>query len=336
MGASTQPPMGGKELLLKKNSSLAGQVVAQRREINDLRKRLDTLRETETRWQDTTACVSSLWDELNQSIGFLQFMVGDNSDDKDGSIAAPALEEGSVRDLLNKANPFLAHMLQAYLPDDPVAKKAAVSLTEDLTATETALRARMMDTLRAATTVLRAIDEMSGGGTRPLPGDEEKRLSSLVLMLKAENGRLLKESLQDHAAIKDLEASVADKDAELLVLSRRLAMAENEDEDDGDGEGEGEGEGEGNRADNKKDNESNKRRKTVAAAPGTGTPAEASQGGASRVELDLVVQELERRDKQIASLERCVSDVWEWGKVYAVPRPTRSAAGNKKNRSLAR
>ena len=183
-----QPPMGGKELLLQKNASLMGHVSAQRQEINDLRKRLDALRETEIRWHDTAACVSSVWDELNQTIAFLHFKLGDD----DNPVAAPALEEGSALALLDQANPFLAHMLQAYLPDDPVAKKAAVSLAEDLSATESALRERMKDTMRAAASVLRAVDQLSSSA-RTLPGPEETRLASRVALLKAENGRLVKE-----------------------------------------------------------------------------------------------------------------------------------------------
>ena len=203
----------------------------------------------------------------------------------------------------------------AGLPDDPVAKKAAVSLAEDLTATESALRARMRDTMLAATAVLRAVDGLSGGSDgnasaiRPLPGPEEKKLKSLVTMLKVENGRLLKESLLDHTAIKDLEANVADREAELLVLNRRLAMAEERErersDDGGDGGDGGKargggGEGGSRKAggkdeDNDDDNikqQSNKRQKT--------------EDGEPRVELDLAIQEVERRDKQIASLERCV------------------------------
>jgi hypothetical protein len=292
--------MGGKELLLRKNTSLAGQVTAQRQEINELRSRVYSLEETETKWQETTACVSSLWDELNDTIAFLQFKVGDDgkANGDDTQIAAPALEEGSARGLLNEANPFLAHMLQAYVPDDPVARKAAVSLAEDLTATESALRARMKNTMRAATSVLRAVDEIAASSaSRPLPGPEENRLSSLVALLKAENGRLLKESLQDHTAMKKLEATAADKEAEMLVLHRRLAIAETA------------------------------RGEVAAVEPGSergakkqrtsGPPAEDAQRSQADpvvqarqepplLELDLAIQEVERRDKLIASLERYV------------------------------
>ena len=276
--------MGGKELLLRKNTSLTGQVTAQRQEINGLRSRFQSLEETETKWQETTACVSSLWDELNATIAFLQFKLG--GDVKADQIAAPALEEGSARALLTEANPFLAHMLQAYLPDDPVARKAAVSLAEDLTATESALRARMKDTMRAATSVLRAVDEIAASSaSRPLPGPEENRLSSLVALLKAENGRLVKESLQEHVALKNLEANVADKEAEMVVLNRRLAIAEEPGSERG-----------------------GKKQRTESPAEDVqvSQAAQAAQG-APRVELSLAIQEVERRDKLIASLERYVA-----------------------------
>ena len=69
----TQPPMGGKQLLLDKNSKLSAQISSQRQEINDLRDKLRNLEETEIKWHETAACISSIWDELNQSIAFLQF-----------------------------------------------------------------------------------------------------------------------------------------------------------------------------------------------------------------------------------------------------------------------
>ena len=300
------PPMGGKELLLAKNASLTGQVTAQRGEINDLRNRLRSLQETEAKWQDTTACVSSLWDELNATIAFLQFKVGDGADGADGAdgidkideihkIAAPALEEGSAQALLNEANPFLAHLLQAYLPDDPAARKAAVSLAEDLTATEFTLRERMKDTMRAATSVLCAVEEIAASApSRPLPGPEENRLSSLVALLKAENGRLLKESLQEQSAMKSLEASMADREAELVVLNRRLAVAElagkEEDED-----------------------EEQKREKREKREEGAANVAAPPPRGTSQ-ELDLAIQEIERRDSLIAALERYVlQNAKKWG-----------------------
>lgn len=71
--SQAQPPMGGKKLLLDKNSKLSAQVASQRKEINDLRVKLSKIEETEMKWQDTAACISSIWDELNRSIGFLQF-----------------------------------------------------------------------------------------------------------------------------------------------------------------------------------------------------------------------------------------------------------------------
>ena len=65
--------MGGKQLLLDKNSKLSAQITSQRQEINDLRDKLRSIEETENKWHETAACISSIWDELNQSIAFLQF-----------------------------------------------------------------------------------------------------------------------------------------------------------------------------------------------------------------------------------------------------------------------
>jgi len=313
MESKQPPPMGGKELLLEKNASLVGQVTAQRQEINELRKRMHSLEEAEAKWQDTAACVSSLWDELNHTIAFLQFKVGE--DDKKHAIAAPALDEGSARSLLNEANPFLAHMLQAYLPDDPGAKKAAISLAEDLTATESALRDRMKDTMQAASAVLRAVDDLAASSAaRPLPGPEENRLASLVALLKAENGRLLKESLQEHISLKNLEANVADKEAELLVLNRRLAIAES-------------AEGSADRGAKKQ-----KIEKTTSPIAATGAgdddTARVVEGSQPRLELDLAIREVEQRDRLIASLERYV--------VFPSPRTHGTQSTGQKNRSLAR
>ena len=297
--------MGGRELLVEKNTSLMGQVTAQRKELNELRRRLQSLQESQAKWQDTTACVSSLWDELNQTIGFLQFKVGaDRKTERetDGKperrvkqIAAPALEPGSAQALLNEANPFLAHLLQAYLPDDPAARKAAVSLAEDLTATEAALRARMKDTMQAATSVLQSVDELSASSasTRELPGPEENRLSSLVALLRAENGRLLKESVQENMALKNLEASLADKEAELVVLTRRLAIA-------------GSTANSGEKQAASSIPASPRAEADVATTANTANTGNAANPGEPRLELDLAIQEVERRDKLIATLERYV------------------------------
>lgn len=68
-----QPPIGGKQMLLDKNTKLSAQVATQRKEINDLKDRLHNLENEEIKWKDTAACLTSVWDELNSSLGFLQF-----------------------------------------------------------------------------------------------------------------------------------------------------------------------------------------------------------------------------------------------------------------------
>lgn len=65
--------MGGKQLLLDKNAKLSAQVAAQRHEINGLKDRLETLLDDKSKLQEATACVSTVWEELNLAIGFLQF-----------------------------------------------------------------------------------------------------------------------------------------------------------------------------------------------------------------------------------------------------------------------
>ena len=74
--------------------------------------------------------------------------------------------------------------------------------------------------------MLSSRSRLSSAPSRPLPGPEENRLSSLVALLMDENGRLLKVSQQEQSAMKSLEASMADREAELVVLNRRLAVAE--------------------------------------------------------------------------------------------------------------
>jgi hypothetical protein len=71
--ASPQPPMGGKQLLLDKNAKLSAQVAAQRHEINGLKDRLEKLLDDKNKLQEVTACVSTVWEELNLATGFLQF-----------------------------------------------------------------------------------------------------------------------------------------------------------------------------------------------------------------------------------------------------------------------
>lgn len=71
--SQAQPPMGGKQLLLDKNSKLSAQISSQRHEINDLRSKLRKIEESEIKWNSIAACISSVWEELNSSISFLQF-----------------------------------------------------------------------------------------------------------------------------------------------------------------------------------------------------------------------------------------------------------------------
>lgn len=71
--SQAQPPMGGKQLLLDKNSKLSAQISSQRHEINDLRSKLRKIEESEIKWNGIAACISSVWEELNSSISFLQF-----------------------------------------------------------------------------------------------------------------------------------------------------------------------------------------------------------------------------------------------------------------------
>lgn len=68
-----QPPIGGKQLLLDKNTKLSAQVATQRKEINNLKDRLHNLEDEENKWRDTAACLTSVWDELNSLLDFLQF-----------------------------------------------------------------------------------------------------------------------------------------------------------------------------------------------------------------------------------------------------------------------
>jgi len=191
---------------------------------------------------------------------------------------------------LEGANPFLAHLLKDYLPDDPVAKKAAVSLAESITETEEALRKKMQATMRAAASVLEALEDVKNAGmARSLPGQEETNLKALIHVLKAENGKLLTDSLQDSVALKKLESDVADKEAQILTMHRKLAML----------------------------------RDGVSQQPGavpTETPKEIPRSsstqqitgtGADTVKLQAAVEsrtrEVEQRDQTIAKLERCVN-----------------------------
>lgn len=126
---------------------------------------------------------------------------------------------------LEGANPFLSHLLKRYLPDDPVAKKSAVSLAENISLTEEALRKKMQDSMKAAASVLQSIEDMKNASTETsLSGEEETKLKALIHVLRAENGKLLTDSLQDSVALKKLESDVADKEAQILTMHRKLAL----------------------------------------------------------------------------------------------------------------
>lgn len=141
-------------------------------------------------------------------------------------VASPGFDASSAKALLEETNPFLAHLLHRYLPDDPVAAKSAKNLAEDLSETEKALRNKMKDTMAVAASILNAIEELraAGNGGGDLPGFQESKLAALVNILKSENGKLVKDSLSDSIAIRKLEADIADKEAEIQVLQRKLLM----------------------------------------------------------------------------------------------------------------
>jgi len=68
-----QPPLGGKTLLKDKNAKLSAQVAVQRKELNRLQQKLQELEDKELQWEDTIACLNTVWEELNLSIGFLRY-----------------------------------------------------------------------------------------------------------------------------------------------------------------------------------------------------------------------------------------------------------------------
>ena len=151
-------------------------------------------------------------------------------------VAPPGLDASSAKALLEETNPFLAQLLHRYLPDDPVAAKSAKNLADDLSETEKALRSKMKDTMAVASSILNAIEDMKAAGNSKasLPGFEESKLAALVNILKSENGKLVKDSLSDSIAIRQLEADIADKEAEIQVLHRKLMMEKSVERGDGD------------------------------------------------------------------------------------------------------
>ena len=143
------------------------------------------------------------------------FRVNQSGDERMETDSVSALEE---------ANPFLARLLKDYLPDDPVAKKAVTSLTEDVSDIEEALRKKMQDTMNAAALVLQHIEDTIKGAERSLPGAEETKLKALIDVLRAQNGKLQTDTLQDAVELRRLESDLADKEAQILTMHRKLAM----------------------------------------------------------------------------------------------------------------
>jgi FtsZ-binding cell division protein ZapB len=67
-------PMKPSELLADCNAKLSAQVQVQRNEINDLEDKLKELHGEREEWQETLLCVHRMWDELNTSIAFLDYL----------------------------------------------------------------------------------------------------------------------------------------------------------------------------------------------------------------------------------------------------------------------
>ncbi len=196
--------MGGKKLLLDKNSKLSAQVTVQRKEINKLQRELQEIMDRELQWQDTIACLNMVWEELNLTISFLKFKVTGQS-----SELASEPQKEDMEQLLRESNPFLALLLQNYLPEDQVAASSAKTLAEDLAETEAALRKKMKDTMSSAAAVLKMVEELKKNGTIAKDEGAEAKLSALVTMLKAENKKLRNGMTQDAVLIRNLESEVA-------------------------------------------------------------------------------------------------------------------------------
>jgi E3 ubiquitin-protein ligase BRE1 len=215
-----QPPLGGKNLLKDKNSKLSAQVAVQRKEINRLQQKLQELEDKELQWEDTIACLNTVWEELNLSIGFLKYRATDETQEIS---VQPVDEEGQLQELLREGNPFLALLLKNYLPDDPKAAAAAKSLAEDLTETEEALRRKMKETLSAATNVLNIVEDLKKHRFKnDINRESECKPMALANLLKSENSKLRSTAIQDAVTIQSLKAAIADKEAELLVMQRKM------------------------------------------------------------------------------------------------------------------
>ncbi|PSC73290.1 E3 ubiquitin-ligase BRE1-like 2 isoform A [Micractinium conductrix] len=228
------------DLLVDKNAKLSAQCDAQRKQINALEKRLEEVQAQEAARQETLLCVNRLWEELNASIGFIQFRAS-------GRMAEAQQEntEATDADLLRKANPFLAKLLATHMAGDKAAAEMAEDFAEDVSDVEAALRERMQATLSGAATALALVEEAAargapaggaaGGGDAEMedaaattPGgarggnSKDAQLAALNNLLKAENNRLRDQALLDATKIKQLQSGLADREDELLVAQRKI------------------------------------------------------------------------------------------------------------------
>ena len=198
-------------------------------------------------------------------------------------------ESASPDALLEESNPFLAKLLKTYLPDDPEAAAAAKTLAEDLGETEKAIRRRMKDTMKAATTVLQLIEDMKDGKQLQEDAGVNARLSALVEVLKAENNKLKAQAPQESIALRDAEAKIADKEAEMLVLHRKIIQSQ-----------EGAIQQDISMISNK-DHESQLK---ISRAPSVNQLPGAADDGKLLADLEARTREVEERDRLLASAER--------------------------------
>ncbi|PRW61074.1 E3 ubiquitin- ligase BRE1-like 2 [Chlorella sorokiniana] len=227
------------DLLLDRNSKLTAQCDVQRKQINQLEKRLEELAAKEEERHETLLCVNRLWEELNASIGFIQYRATGRPAE-----AQQENTEATDADLLRKANPFLAKLLSTHLAGDKEAQGIADDFADDASEVEEALRQRMSATLEAATAVLQLVEAQAAAGGGSAGGDadpdaglpspttggthnrasnsKDAQLAALNNLLKAENNRLRDQALLDATKIKSLQSSLADREDELLVAQRKI------------------------------------------------------------------------------------------------------------------
>jgi hypothetical protein len=244
---TNQPPGTRLEILLDKNAKLSAHAAAQRERIDNLEKRwadytarlkfqcailsmcysnirhiplpvvsrLDEAQDREERQQETLRCVSRLWDELNSSIGFLQYRIS-------GDVPAIANEiKEDVDDhagLLRDANPFLARLLSGF--EGPEVHAAVEEIVQNASSVEVALRSRMKATMEAATRVLDALESLQGGadtvgGEGKCGGGKEVRLVASVTLLRSEASKLRDKALQDAVELKKLQCELAGREGVL-------------------------------------------------------------------------------------------------------------------------